>query len=229
MAKVTQLDAGLLDEEYQRMLLGQVERLVWGKPEVRKWLETALLAGYELATLWRGLQTPGLETYKLQYGLGTGWERVGRLLIHLVAVLVPKITVGIEQFAWIQRLWMAFSVINFAVFLRFGRYPTLADRLSGLQITPAPSNTGRLIDFAYTNRFVLVSTLFSFLRALTPHLQLSALFSFLSSESLSTGPAARRCCLCASDHVVCPTRYPCGHQACYYCKATRPAGCPACS
>ena len=210
------------------MILAPVERLVWGKPQLRKWLEVALVTGYELATLWRGEQTPGLETYKLQYVMGVGWKRIGKLVIHLAVVLLPKIVAGIERFAWVERLLNVLSVLNFAIFLRSGAYPTLADRLSGLPILPTPSNTGRFVDFSYTNRFILVSTLFSFLRALTPHLHLSALFSFLSSESMSAGPAARRCCVCARDHVVCPTRYPCGHQACYYCKATRPAGCPVC-
>ena len=229
MAKVMQLDAGLLDEEYQRMILNQLENVLWGKPELRKWLEIALTAGDHLMTLWRGEQTPGLSTFRMKYTIGTGWKRLFKLSTHLTLLLLPKILSGIDRFAVFSRIWTVLSVLNFAVFLRTGVYPSLADRVSGLPITQVTPGSGHIIDFAYTNRFVLVSIVYSFLRAVTPHLHLEALFGFLSSESLSSAPTARRCCICAADHVVSPSRYPCGHLACYYCRATRTTGCPVCA
>lgn len=259
--RVSQLDATELDDDLLSVLQEQLlsifkvlpsTRLLQFKPELRAALK-AVLWCYSVRTMG---QTYGQEMLDIQYS--TEAARTTRLSVrHKLTLLV--VGVGVE---WIKERFHvvgslisprvaprqlenllgylsatvnAISLLNFTVFLLWGRYPTLQERIAGLLMAPSTPQTLRNLSYDYMNREILWHGFSEFIFFILPHFNVFAVRNWLNRVALS--PSSQ-----PTDHSVCvfcektPTRpsvTQCGHVYCYYClkancMADKQFSCSAC-
>lgn len=141
------------------------------------------------------------------------------------------------------------SFVNFCVFLRHGRYPTLVERALSARLVYQRPSMARVVDFEYLNQQLAWRELSELVLFTLPYLystRVRAVFGALaSSASLSArddtdratlserrfAVRAYRCVACSRDEPVHPfVAEPCGHPYCYYCLRARlverPSKCP---
>ena len=162
---------------------------------------------------------------------------------------------------WKQRAWrwsraaedahVVASFVNFCVFLRCGRYPTLVERFLGARLVYSRPSMARVVDFEYLNQQLAWRELSELVLFTLPYLYNSRVRSFVGAFGSSTsGEAsttsadggraggrgrvvvqAHRCVACGCAEPVHPfVADPCGHPYCYYCLRARllerPVDCP---
>ncbi|XP_072234278.1 peroxisome biogenesis factor 2 isoform X1 [Leuresthes tenuis] len=125
---------------------------------------------------------------------------------------------GIAKFA---------SLINFLVFLRHGRYPVLAERITGAQAVFSQPNAVRDVTYQYMNRELMWHGFAEFLIFLLPLIntrKLKAAMSSLMFRERSSDEkggseaqeAWKECGLCGEWPTL-PHTVGCQHVFCYYC------------
>lgn len=109
------------------------------------------------------------------------------------------------------------SVINFLVFLVYGCYPTLKERLLMLNMTPTTPQTLRTVSHRYLTREILWHGFTEFMFFVLPHFNLFTLRNVarkICSTKISTDN--RLCSFC--EGLPTNTQISnCGHLYCYYC------------
>lgn len=141
------------------------------------------------------------------------------------------------------------SFVNFCVFLRHGRYPTLLERVLGARLVYQRPSMARVVDFEHLNQQLAWRELSELVLFTLPYLystRVRAVFGALASSASSStrddadqpssserrfAVRAYRCVACARDEPVHPfVAEPCGHPYCYYCLRARlverPSKCP---
>ncbi|CAG5895816.1 unnamed protein product [Menidia menidia] len=119
------------------------------------------------------------------------------------------------------------SLVNFLVFLRRGRYPALAERITGAQAVFSKPNVVRDVSYQYMNRELLWHGFAEFLIFLLPLINTrklkAAVSSFVFGEK-SSGERSKseaqevwkECGLCGEWPTM-PHTVGCRHVFCYYC------------
>ena len=156
-----------------------------------------------------------------------------------------------KAWKWSQRIENAHataSFINFCIFLKNGRYPTLIERAVSARLVYQRPSMARVVDFEYLNQQLAWRELSELVLFTLPYLYSSrvrSLFGVLSmatsrtrssvdavghtatnDESSTTSRRrviqAFRCSACASREPIHPfVAEPCGHPYCYYCLRAR--------
>ena len=251
MLRVSQLDATELDEELSVLLqdqflsalasLPQTGILESLKPELRAMVRL-LLWKYSLFSRGRSF---GQEMMDLSY---TTSEQGGGVLglrhkmaflffsvlsewlqdrLHLVSRYVVGIHPSVAE-KWLTlflTIVKSLSVLNFVAFLLGGRFPSLADRLLSLRMTPMHPQSIRPTSYDYMNREILWHGFYELVFSVLPHFNLFALKNWLrrtwSWGCGRTGPVLAaedfsQCSFCEGTPTM-PCVAGCGHLYCYYC------------
>lgn len=247
--RVSQLDSTELDDDLlsvlQEQLLGVFKvlpstRPLQFKPELRAALKV-LLWWYSVRNSGR---TFGQDMLNVQYCtcndvrrpatagkklglllLSVGVEWVGERFHALGSALAPGLRPGQLQslLGWITAAFNLLSLLNFTLFLLRGCYPTLLDRLLGLQLAPTKPQTLRTLSYGFMNQEILWHGFSEFVFFVLPHLNLFAVRNWLRrvAMSLSATPVTvpadfSRCAFCGHPPTL-PQLSACGHVYCYYC------------
>lgn len=252
--RVNQLDACELDDSLldvlQHQLVGALRPLQ--STQLLKYLP-------ELKTLLRMLiwkfslsyhqSTLGQEMLGLKYNIAGDhlslFQR-GGLFVAMVlaewlleradtlAAYCPQPSQAQQGLAWITTALRILALINFILFLIYGQYPALKERMLGLNMIPERPQAIREVSNIYLTREILWHGFSEFIFFVLPH------FNFFSVRNL-----VRRVCgsksstntsLCAFCEVlpIMPHISDCGHIYCYYClksnlMADSNFSCPACN
>lgn len=247
--RVSQLDSTELDDDLlsvlQEQLLGVFKvlpstRPLQFKPELRAALKV-LLWWYSVRNSGR---TFGQDMLDVQYCTcndvrrpATAGKKLGLLLLSvgvewagerfhaLGSALAPGLRPGQLQslLGWITAAVNLLSLLNFTLFLLRGHYPTLLDRLLGLQLAPTKPQTLRTLSYGFMNQEILWHGFSEFVFFVLPRLNLFAVRNWLRrvAMSLSATPVTvpadfSRCAFCEHPPTL-PQLSACGHVYCYYC------------
>ncbi|XP_012995177.2 LOW QUALITY PROTEIN: peroxisome biogenesis factor 2 [Esox lucius] len=182
-------------------------------PSRRQTLGLALLA---VGPRWLTERSHGL-LLALGLGVGGGQPADGGLWPALRRAL--SIVTGLTQVA---------NLINFLVFLRQGRHPTLTERILGVRAVFSRPQEVRQVAFQYMNRELLWHGFAEFLIFLLPLVSVrkikTSVYSLLLPLGLAEegaggaggGGALKECVLCGEWPTM-PHSVGCGHVFCYYC------------
>ena len=110
------------------------------------------------------------------------------------------------------------SLLNFIVFLIQGCYPTLKERLLGLQLVPTRPQTLRDVSHSYMTREIMWHGFSEFLFFILPHFNLFALWSRIKRLCSTVTTDHQLCAFCETTPTM-PHLSNCGHMYCYYCLA----------
>ena len=131
------------------------------------------------------------------------------------------------------------SVLNFLIFIVYGKYPSLKERVSGLAMVPTRPQTLRQLNYDYMNREILWYGFSEFIFFVLPQLNVFALKNWARRVLGRWGGSKEgdvdlsRCSFCEKS-VTMPHVTDCGHVYCYYCisancLADRQFPCSVCS
>ena len=109
------------------------------------------------------------------------------------------------------------SLINFMVFLVRGSYPTLKERLLGLQMSPITPQTLHTISHSYLTREILWHGFSEFMFFILPHFNLFTLRNMLRRICNAKISTDNRLCSFCEGLPTAPHISDCGHLYCYYC------------
>lgn len=175
------------------------------------------LAVLTAGPLWLQERSHRLLPYLGLSSQGSGSERESGLL-HQGLRNALTLVAGIVKFT---------NLINFLVFLRNGRHPILAERITGAQTVFSKPNVAREVNYKFMNRELLWHGFAEFLIFLFPlintkKLKATILSAVFGGESAS-GEGAREgqelwkeCGLCGEWPTM-PHTVGCQHVFCYYC------------
>ena len=253
--RVSQLDATELDEELAEILQDHFisifrilpsVHLLQLKPELRA-LVRLLIWRYSIYT--HG-QTFGQQMLDLSYSLGQNnyfpvtfrykfalffltviaeWMKDR---FHTISRIVPvslQPSVVNRVLDRILSIIKSLSLINFIVFLLNGHFPTLKERVLGLQMVPERPQTLRQMSYEYMNREILWHGFSEFIFFILPHFNLFAIRNWLRrcltyqrGSTAENGvpilkPVDFSSCAFCDQVPTMPHVTGCGHVYCYYC------------
>ena len=246
--RVSQLDATELDDELSSLLQQQfvtifkslpIQFISRFKPELKlfvRWL------------VWRysvqeSGSTFGQKMMDLHYSTATNGplhlsQRLGLFFIFVVAewirerfdVFVSLVTEA--QPSTVQRIvdsTVAFlkglSLLNFVLFLLYGCYPSVKERLLRLAMSPSKPQVMRQLSYDYMNREILWHGFSEFIFHVLPHFNLFALRNWFRrrlrhgqdrTSRLQPDANFEKCSFCECVPSL-PHLSDCGHVYCYYC------------
>lgn len=245
--RVSQLDATELDDELSCLLQQQFVGIFRSlplhfinrfKPELKLFVRW-LVWKYSVS---ESSSTFGQKMMELHYSSGAGGplklhQRFGLFFILVVAewlrerydVLISFITnAGPSKIQKlldsITALLKGLSLLNFILFLLYGSYPSLKERLLGLTLSPSRPQAMRQLSYDYMNREIIWHGFSEFIFYILPHFNLFALRNWLrrslklkninSDESQDVN--FEQCSFCEHTPTL-PHLSECGHLYCYYC------------
>ncbi|XP_026860245.2 peroxisome biogenesis factor 2 [Electrophorus electricus] len=251
--RISQLDAFELDAALEQLVWAQFSRcfqhlrpglLTPGEPELRALLQlliwsftvysnSATVGQTLLHIRYRSTLVPGphpgpmSRQQKLWYALltvGGRWvrERLPTLLLGHAPDLGMQRARG--ALAIVGGMTKASGLLNFLLFLRSGTFPTLTERLLGVEPVHSQPQGPRHLNFSYMNRELLWHGFAEFLIFLLPLVSASRLRA--AAATLFAIPAAAgrgrdvggatECAVCREWPTM-PHSIGCGHVFCYYC------------
>lgn len=246
--RVSQLDATELDDELSSLLQQQFVGIFRSiplhfisrfKPELKlfvRWLvwkysvhESNCTFGQKMMDLHYNTTKGGPLALRHRFGLFlvlviAEWlkERFDVLLMFFTLAppsSVQKILDGITAFI------KSLSLVNFILFLLYGSYPTVKERLFGLTMMPSRPQALRQPSYKYMNREILWHGFSEFIFYILPHFNLFALRNWLRRNlRLAQDKSAadlkvenfEKCVFCEEAPTM-PRVAECGHVYCYYC------------
>lgn len=127
------------------------------------------------------------------------------------------------------------GITNFILFLYYGRYPNLVQRLLGIRTVNIHPRSVRHVAFDLMNQQLVWHGFSEFFLFVLPLVNFHKIFGLLNGLLTPTyGRNVQNSCpVCSADPIVTPSRANCGHLFCYYClRASRIAEpqyrCPRC-
>jgi len=119
------------------------------------------------------------------------------------------------------------SLLNLLVFLRFGVFSAIVNRLLGIRLVHIDPSAKRQVALQYMNRVMMWNALSEFLITAMPQVNLVRLRQVLTRHLLPKSMvrsmevvAEKQCGLCDSPNMTIPVRADCGHVFCYFCLAS---------
>lgn len=118
------------------------------------------------------------------------------------------------------------SLLNFILFLLYGTYPTVRERLLGLTLSPSRPQTLRQLSYDFMNREIIWHGFSELIFCILPHFNLFALRNWLRRGLKFASKGERTADLQVANFEQCAfCEYPptmphiseCGHTYCYYC------------
>lgn len=230
--RVNQLDALSLDDEITRIFaewMSALVALVDGRLRL-EWQEgigvAAKVVGRYLPLLADG-GSFGMAIQGMGYKASTALKAV-YILLDLVLPLVSD-----QRWGRLKAVGDLARLLNFAVFIASGSYPTLLHRVLGLRMVPAAAEpAGGAVDFDYMNRQLLWQALTEFSLTVVPlvrsgvapggplHRAAQLAYSYIQPRRLAKRHASG-CGVCGHQRPAMPvTMSKCSHMFCYYCIAT---------
>ena len=245
--RVSQLDATELDDELsyllQHQFLGIFKSLPLRlisrfKPELKLFIRW-LIWKY---SVHESNHTFGQKMMDLHYSTGKGGplalrHRIGLFLILVIAEWLKERFDVLLSFATqappsslqkaldrITACIKGLSLLNFVLFLLYGSYPTVKERLLGLTMSPSRPQALRQLSYEYMNREILWHGFSEFIFYILPHFNLFALRNWLRRTlRLAQDKDAdlqvanfEQCAFCEGSPTM-PHISECGHVYCYYC------------
>eukprot|EP00913_Durusdinium_trenchii_P031025 g29057.t1 len=164
--------------------------------------------------LWVLLPWLGKRSYELLQRLEveSGHPRLKALASWLLRSAVPK---GVA-------LHSLLVATNFLIFLRFGTFSELRDRILKIRLVHIDPTARRQVAFEYMNRVMIWNGLSEFLLTVLPLMNLSRLRRSVRRFLPKAWPVAggSSCGFCGSVPTL-PTQASCNHVFCYYCVASK--------
>lgn len=171
-------------------------------------------------------------------------QKLGFLALWVVLPYLGRRYERLPLERWAQRPWLKSLVsllrsavprlvavhsllvaMNFLVFLRFGTYSELRDRLLNIRLVHIDPTARRQVAFEYMNRVMIWNGLSEFLMTVLPLVNLSRLRRSMMRRLLpkaqsADGNSVAPCGFCGSISPSLPMRTNCNHVFCYYCVAS---------
>ncbi|XP_061710112.1 peroxisome biogenesis factor 2-like isoform X1 [Cydia pomonella] len=247
--RVTQLDAGQLDEQLEELLKQQLFNAT-------KYLEPGILQPIlpELELILRtwifkysvydNKCTFGQKMLSLKYNTNNfsksklywyyGYT-IGLKYVKDRAIYSWTSNTKIQNFVYQLETFQLFAdILNFLRFIRSGKYPVLIDLILGLELTADKLTREDLTDFSWTRELLwhnfieLIGTVISLMNIFGLRRRLSNILKYVwwrqhVKPVLKPGPPLMThltVCACCSTRPVLPHTMGCSHIFCYYCLST---------
>ncbi|KAJ9591082.1 hypothetical protein L9F63_002363 [Diploptera punctata] len=249
VSRVTQLDAVELDDEIVNILKHQVAN-------VAKFMPFGFLGRYDPEinaalrfVIWKFsvakvYGTFGQQLLSMKYGGDLNKNKAELFALLTIGTRYLKersheVTNATGNFSLAQKMKLMFSwaeifihvanLMNLLIFLREGKYPTLVDRVLGLQpVSVAPPGQNRAVGYSYMTRELLWHGFIEFLIFAIPlinyHSVKRKLFNLMPWKKKRKDIAHRRAvytlntkCAACNEHPVIPHHMGCSHVFCFYC------------
>ncbi|XP_068236042.1 peroxisome biogenesis factor 2 [Palaemon carinicauda] len=249
--RITQLDALFLDREAYSLIKDQLLRAVKYigqgfltrlEPEINASLHYFILR----YTVQKARSSVGQQLLQIRYGDTVGAYKLQRYIMLLVLGKWAKLRAGDISFALTrntqakQKTCQVVSFLeiiikiaelgNMLVFLFQGIYPSLLQRILGLDQVSASPGTVRKISYSYFTRELLWHGFAELLAFILPLINIQYFHNFVrkllpsSSEEISDGDddipvrfGLDTTCVICNRYPVLPHSFGCQHIACYYC------------
>ena len=246
--RVSQLDATELDDELSSLLQQQFIAIFRSlplhfisrfKPELKlfiRWLvwkysvhESNSTFGQKMMDLHYNASNGGPMTLRHRFGIFlilvvAEWlkERFDVLLSFVTQAPPSSVQKTLDN---ITACIKGFSLLNFILFLLYGSYPTVKERLLSLTMSPSRPQALRQLSYEYMNREILWHGFSELVFYILPHFNLFAICNWLrrSLRGAKDKGAAdlqvanfEHCSFCEGSPTM-PHVAECGHVYCYYC------------
>ncbi|EIE19454.1 hypothetical protein COCSUDRAFT_38277 [Coccomyxa subellipsoidea C-169] len=194
-----------------------------------------------------GLEGAGLNRMqRTTYGLGVVvlryiWARTDQLAATQHWGDQPRGSWGRlmwRSMRWAESAFKLASLLNFLLFLRYGRYRSVLERLLGARLVYSKGSMARALSFEYLNRQLVWHELSELLLFLLPLINVGRIKAlviyFLIADGSSGSDSRQLCAICGASEIHVPySAVPCGHRFCYYCLRARTQSdpsykCPQC-
>lgn len=266
--RVSQLDAMLLDSEVYSLIKSQLLKSVkyFGhgfvarlEPEIDTLLKYIVLK----YTVQKARKSVGQQLLQIKYQDSVSYLKLGRYITVIVLVNWLKERYGFLTSIVSRRVcvkeavgysinvleitFQVIHVVNLLVFLYRGFYPTVLERLFGLQHVSSNPNNSRRISYAYFTRELLWHGFAELLGFILPLINVqyfhNVIKKFVPSLSENQDDSTQEadvnfihgttCVICNRPPVL-PHSFGCQHIACYFCIHSRYASdpsfsCPLCN
>ena len=247
--RVSQLDATEFDDELSDLLQQQFVSIFRSlpfhfisrfKPELKLFIRW-LVWKY---SIYDSNSTFGQKMMDLQYNASKGGSITLRHHIGLFLVLVtaewlkerfdvllsfvtqaPPSSVQ-KTLDTVTACIKSLSLANFILFLLYGSYPTMKERLLGLTMSPSRPQALRQLSYEYMNREILWHGFSEFIFYILPHFNIFAVRNWLRRSlrfaKMDNGASDlqvanfEQCSFCEGAPTM-PHIAECGHVYCYYC------------
>lgn len=242
--RVSQLDATELDDELsstlQQQFLNVFKSLPLGfinrfKPELRlfvRWLvwkysvhESDSTFGQQMMELYYNSRGKGPLSRRHRFGLFfflvlAEWVRDRFDVLVSTISSAPPSTVQRALDVAVACL-KGLSLLNFILFILYGGYPSLKERVLGLTMSPAKPQVLYQLSYEYMNREILWHGFSEFIFHILPHFNVFAVRNWLRKLVKTAGDKPdnvnyHQCAFCEQSPTM-PRVADCGHVYCYYC------------
>lgn len=246
--RVSQLDATELDDELSSLLQQQFVGIFKSlplhfmsrfKPELRLFIRW-LVWKY---SIYESNCTFGQKMMDVHYNASKGGpitlrHRIGLFLVLVIAEWLKERFDFLLSFVTrappssvqktldiVTACIKSLSLVNFILFLLYGSYPTVKERLLGLTMSPSRPQALRQLSYEYMNREILWHGFSEFIFYILPHFNLFAIRNWLrrSLRHVKDRDATDlqvanfdKCSFCEGSPSM-PRVAECGHVYCYYC------------
>lgn len=239
--RVNQLDTTELDEELYDMLQHQFLEVVKNLPSIQllkfkpelKLLIRFLIWKY---SVYENGYTFGQNmfdlVYQTRYSMSVTPFHKFALFVMLVvldwvkerfdllSLVLPLRPARLERLLnWILTFIKTFSLFNFIVFLVYGSYPSLKERLLALTMVPTQPQALRSTSYEYMNREILWHGFSEAIFFILPHFNLFTFRNWLRRLLALPGNQGvdySLCAFCECEPTM-PHLSDCNHVYCYYC------------
>lgn len=248
--RITQLDALFLDREAYSLIKDQLLRTVKYigqgfltrlEPEINASINYFILRN----TVQRARSSVGQQLLQIRYGESVDAYRLQRYVLFLVLGKWVKLRAGDVAFAltrndqtklktsqvvsFLEIIFKISELVNILVFLFQGVYPSILQRILGLEQVSCSPGTVRKISYSYFTRELLWHGFAELLAFILPLINIQHFHNFMrkllpsSSENESDGDdipvkfGLDTTCVVCNNHPVLPHSFGCQHLACYYC------------
>lgn len=234
--RVGQVDANILDREYQQLVSQQFEQLTVELPISIARLCDLLRPEIHVllnAVLWTTRISRGASPGQMEMGISYKDYSHKKMHLHfLLSVLVPYFTKRIWSlfshplatriFSKVSAIFETICILHYLNFLHVGGHSTFVESVLGLRNWNARNLTIGAVNYESQNRELLWHTFRDALLLVWPaYVAVSAKLVGPRRAEAETDGVALRCGHCGGIAVAPMRSTRCGHIACYWCVTSR--------